>query len=143
MALVARGHGQAAGEADEFFSDLLLSVFGGSNTNLAFTCTGTHQFAALVVGEDGVVTVTSGRDASDVVTRIIIAGQPGVSIGVCFAFLFNNIHGHQLQNSFHAPTIPIFWLQSQIFPQNTFSMLSGPHFALTATPPLKSFCEAA
>ena len=65
---------QGGGEADEFLSELLLSIFGGSQSMRAAALMRAHRCAAFDVGEDGSVTVTSDRDASDVVTRIIIAG---------------------------------------------------------------------
>jgi hypothetical protein len=37
-----------------------------------------HFFQAFEVGEDGAATMIAGRDASDIVTRIIIAGVSAV-----------------------------------------------------------------
>ena len=54
----------------------------GDGVNLCLVIV-THPFAALHVGDDGVVAATSECDVSEVITRIIIAGQPGARDGVC------------------------------------------------------------
>ena len=109
---------------DGFLSDLLISIFGGLTMRAAnIFISVLIFFAAFDVGDGNSVSVASGRDASDVATRIIIAGQPCCFAPLCItainlAFTISTLHA-TLAHGNHSPNITNSVLKCCIAPQNT------------------------
>ncbi len=92
---------------DGFLSDLLISIFGGSTMRAAKTFISVLiVFAAFDVSDGSSVSVASGRDATDVATRIIIAGQPCCFASLCItaislAFTIATLHATLAHGNHH------------------------------------------